>query len=65
MKKLLTVTVLCISLSACADTSQISEQTPADNGAIQSQMDRIEMQNNLLTIGSAIILGFLLPMSGI
>jgi hypothetical protein len=65
MKKLITATALCISLSACADTSNISQQSSASNEAIQSQLDRIEAQNSVMATGSAIILGVLLAMSGI
>lgn len=65
MKKLITIAALCISLSACADTSNISQQSPASNEAIQSQLEKIEAQNNVMVTGSAIILGVLLAMSGI
>ena len=65
MKKIIAAAALCVLLTACADTSQISQQASADNTNIQSQLDKIEMQNEVIMTGSAIILGVLLALSGI
>ena len=65
MKKLFIAAALCISLTACADTSQISQQVAEGDSAMQQQLDRIEAQNTLISTGSAIILGLLLAATGI
>ena len=65
MKKIVIAVALCVSLTACADTSKISQQVAEGDSAMQQQLDRIEMQNSMISTGSAIILGVLLWATGI
>ena len=65
MRKLVAIIAVCFSLTACADTSQISQQVPADEAALQSQLDRIEANSSIVATGSAIMLGILLWATGI